>query len=212
MGTGLHGTNSLPVGICTQLYEIYILPRALYGTEAIVLPTDDVSKLEKFQRYTLRCILGLPERTAIAGIYILTGALPMEQQHKIRTLCFLHALLQEETTRAVVICQYIMKDNKSASWVVQAERMLRKHNLPTIKELFMALPPKPVWKRIVKTAAHDYASNKLQEEAGTKSTLRYLAPYHIPRTAQYCLSNAYNPYQVTRANIKSRLLLDVNPL
>ena len=57
-----------------------------------------------------------------------------------------------------------------------------------------------------------YASNKLQEEARTKSTLRYLTPYHIPRTPHYCLSNAYNPYQVTRANIKSRLLLDVYPL
>ena len=130
MGTGLHGTNGLPVGICTHLYEIYILPRALYGTEAIVLSTDDISKLEKFQRYTLRCILGLPERTAIAGIYILTGALPMEQQHEIRTLCFFHALLQEETTRAVVIRQYIMKAKKSASWVVQAERMLESTTSP----------------------------------------------------------------------------------
>ena len=69
MGTGLHGTNGLPVGICTHLYEIYILPRAPYDTEAIVLSTDDISKLEKFQRYTLRCILGLPERTAFAGIH-----------------------------------------------------------------------------------------------------------------------------------------------
>ena len=35
MGAGLHGTNGLPPALCLRVYHTYVLPRMLYGLEAL---------------------------------------------------------------------------------------------------------------------------------------------------------------------------------
>ena len=212
MGAGLHGTNGLPVKISIKLYETYVQTRVLYGIESIKLTKSDVNNLELFHRKTIRSLLGLPERTAIPGLYILSGCTPMIGLIHLRVLTFLLSLLREPTTREVVVRQYVMKDTKSSSWVVEVQDILQKYNLPTIPHLLDNTPSKLAWKQQVKSALHNKISCDIEEEAQEKSTLRYLAPYHTPRATHDSVAHINNSRQVTRANVKTRVLLGVYPL
>ena len=64
----------------------------------------------------------------------------------------------------------------------------------------------------MKSALHNKISCDIEEEAQEKSTLRYLAPYHTPRATHDSVAHINNSRQVTRANVKTRVLLGVYPL
>ena len=212
MGSGLHGLNGLPVGVSMHLYETYVQPRALYGLEALIINDTATKELEIFHRRALRPILGLPERTAIAGLYILSGALPIKYMIHRQALNFLWMQIDNELTGEIILRQYATKKNSSASWVIYIKKLLQKYDLPTIIDLLTDLPSKNQWKRLVKEIIQTHANNEICEAASQRSTLRFLNPEYTPRKQHDCISHVDNPHQVTRANIKSRLLLDVYPL
>ena len=56
------------------------------------------------------------------------------------------------------------------------------------------------------------AIKEIEEEVATKQTLRFLTPYMTPKHPHECVSYIENHRQVTRANIKLRILLGVYPL
>ena len=56
------------------------------------------------------------------------------------------------------------------------------------------------------------AERDIQEEASTKSTLNSLNTAFSYRNVHECLAMVENPNQVTRSNIKCRLLVDVYPI
>jgi hypothetical protein len=62
MGAGLHGTNGLAPSTCREMYIVYVIPRLLYGLEAMILKPKHYQMLEMYHRTTLRQLL--PERTA----------------------------------------------------------------------------------------------------------------------------------------------------
>ena len=90
--------------------------------------------------------------------------------------------------------------------------ILQKYNLPTLPHLLDNTPSKLAWKQQVKSALHNKISCDIEEEAQEKSTLRYLAPYHTPRATHDSVAHINNSRQVTRANVKTRVLLGVYPL
>ena len=212
MGSGLHGTNGLPVKVSLHLYNIYVIPRLLYGIESITLTEKAIRDLEIFQRRALQSILGLPERTACAGLYTLSGAIPIRYQIHIRMLTFLLALLKDGITRSVILRQYTMKHDTSASWVIQAKKILREYKLPTIADLYTNTPAKLPWKKTVKQAIYKQATEEINKEAQERSTLKFLNPSMSTNALHDCVDHVENPRQVTRANIKSRLLVGVYPL
>ena len=212
MGSGLHGTNGLPVKVSLHLYNIYVIPRLLYGIESITLTEKAIRDLEIFQRRALRSILGLSERTACAGLYTLSGAIPIRYQIHIRMLTFLLALLKDGITRSVILRQYTMKHDTSASWVIQAKKILREYKLPTIADLYTNTPAKLPWKKTVKQAIYKQATEEINKEAQERSTLKFLNPSMSTNTLHDCVDHVENPQLVTRANIKSRLLVGVYPL
>jgi hypothetical protein len=77
-GAGLHGFNGLPPTTCLHLYNVYVMPRLIYGIESLNYSTQNVKSLETFHHTCLRNILSLPQRTAIPALHILTGILPIE--------------------------------------------------------------------------------------------------------------------------------------
>ena len=211
-GSGLHGTNGLSVPTSLRLYEVYVMPRALYGLESITLSKSSIHDLEMFHRKTLRCILGLPERTATSALYVISGRIPIERTIHIKILTFLLSLLRNELTNNVVTRQFIMKDKKSSSWVIMAQELLSKYELPSIADLASDPPPKLPWKKRVKEKITEVAIKEIEEEVATKQTLRFLTPYMTPKHPHECVSYIENHRQVTRANIKLRILLGVYPL
>ena len=115
MGPGLHGLNGLPVPVSIHLYETYVLSRATFGLDTIVATTTALEPLEQFHKKAMRSMLGLPERTAIPALYILSGILPIKYTLHIQALKFLLSLMTDVTTREVILRQYIMKTKRSAS-------------------------------------------------------------------------------------------------
>ena len=212
MGSGLHGTNGLPVSVSLHLYDTYVLSRALYGLEAISLTDSAIKDLELFHRKSLRSIIGLPERSAISALHVLSGKLPLRNILHIRILGFLWSLMNSEVTRDVIIRQYAMKKASSASWIVGIKKVLQKYNLPSIYDISCNLPSKTEWKTQVKAAVHTVANAEIAQDATQKSTLRYLNPETRLGVPHRSLEGIDNPFKVTRANIKVRVLIDVYPL
>ena len=212
MGSGLYGMNGLPVAVSLHLYKIYTLPRGLFGLEALNMGKTDIKKMENAHRQFLRRVLGLPERTASAGLYILAGTLPMEYLLHISKLKYLLSLLSSPTTREVVLRQYVMKSYHSHSWVYQTKTLLEKYGLPSIGEIAESTIAKKEWKKKVDNAVFTHATEQIRQEATQKSTLKHINPIITALIPHHCLRDIENPLQVVRANIKSRILMDVYPL
>ena len=135
-GSGMHGTNGLPVSTSLHLYQIYIIPRVIYGLEALVLKKTHLYNLEILQRSIIKSLLGVPKRTAIPALYIITGLHPMEMQVDRKQLIFLLSLIsQDGRLRDLVHRQYVMKKSNSKSWVAQIKKTLARFSLPTVHKL-----------------------------------------------------------------------------
>ena len=63
MGAGFYSGNGLKVGLNGFLWSTFVLPRMIYGLEALLLRKKDFESLEKFQRKSLKQIQGLPDKT-----------------------------------------------------------------------------------------------------------------------------------------------------
>jgi hypothetical protein len=53
MGARLHGMNGISPIISIHIYRIYVIPRLLFGLEAIILKDKHVASLEKYHRKTI---------------------------------------------------------------------------------------------------------------------------------------------------------------
>ncbi len=211
MGSGLHGLNGLPVKTSMRIYNAYIIPRALYGLEALRIPDTAINKLEKFHRYALRSLLGLPKWTAIPALYILSGQLPIQYQIDLKTLNFIHSLITTDHVRDIVLRQYVTKTDKSNSLVIIFKEKLQKYHLPSITDLFVSAPSKSSWKSMTKQAVLREASQHIQQSAEEKSTLTFLNK-QFQRSPHPSTLHVRNSRQVTRANVKLQLLTSTFPL
>ena len=78
--TGLHGCNGLNAKFSHKIYQVYVLPRLLYGLEVLSLNKKQLDELGKFHLEILKNIQSLPTRTANAIVYLLLGALPLKAE------------------------------------------------------------------------------------------------------------------------------------
>ena len=94
----------------------------LYGLE-LLLPTERIINcLEAFQRKFVKEILRLPDNTANAAVYLLSGLLPIEAQIHIQALTFLHTICSQDTNSiewALLVRQISFKSVDSSSWLIQ---------------------------------------------------------------------------------------------
>ena len=212
MGTGFQGCVGLNVETSLHLLDTFVLPRVLYCLEISVLSKKALCDLELFHRKALRSLLGLPERTPNSALYILTGTIPLTYRIHIKTMKFLLSLLSVEHTRDIIMRQYVIKKDSSKSWVVYVQKLLQKYQLPSLCHVLENCPTKAEWKTKVHKAVLAQAERDIQEEASTKSTLNSLNTAFSYRNVHECLAMVENPNQVTRSNIKCRLLVDVYPI
>ena len=144
MGAGLHGLNGLPPLVSMHIYNIYVIPRLVYGLEVIKLSKLDINALEKQHRAFLRNILHLPQRTAIPALHIISAKPPIRSilDQKILSL-FRTSLLTPGILQDIILRQHALKESNSHSWVTSVEKILKTYNLPTIMEIFKEAPSKP---------------------------------------------------------------------
>ena len=208
MGSGMVGRNGLPVMTSIHLYNIYVAPRVTYGLECLCVGMENMRSLETFQRSIMRSILYLPDRTATASFYILTGQKPMEYIIHQKALSFLHSLIKSEgPTRSIIERQYAVKKRNSKSWVIYIKDILQKYSLPSIYDLLQNTPPKVAWKNLVKRAITQKCIDDIKDEASLKSTLKHLNPTMSPKQGHLSITaNIDNQRQISRSNIKIRLL------
>ena len=213
LGCGVHGTNGLPVPTALHMYQIFAVPRVIYGLEALVLSRVHHTNLELFQRRILKSLLGVPQRTAIAALYIISGILPIEYLIDQRHLTFLRTLICEEgRLKNLVARQCIMKKESSKSWVAQIKKSIRHYALPCIPDLLESTPAKVAWKQTVKKAVVSEAKIDIEFEAKQKSTLLFLNPTFCHSKCHNVVCHIRNPREVSRAAIKTQMITGTYPL
>ena len=216
MGAGLYGLNGLNPVVSKRLIDIYILPRLLHTLEAMTLSDPDIQLLEASYRTMLRQIQHLPKSSAKPAIYLLVGALPVEGHIHLRILSLLHRMISQPTTAEyeIVVRQLAMKDLASHSWVSMVRKVLHKYSLPSAYKLLQEPRKKGQWKRQCKEAVNSFWTRKLQTEATSYSTLKYLCIDNCSTTTphhSYLLPNA-DPLLVTMAAVKNKVLIQRYPI
>ena len=78
--TGMHGSNGLNPKVSFKLYQCYVIPRLLFGSESIFILKKHLKLLSDFHMDTLRKLQALPSRTSNAAVLLLLGALPLEAE------------------------------------------------------------------------------------------------------------------------------------
>lgn len=209
MGSGLHGTNGIDPITGYNIYKTYVLPRLLYGLEALPMTTTQINTLEKFHRDTLRHIQSLPQRTAKIAIYLLIGALPIEGEIHRRQLSLLYLLLSAKNSKIKELIQRqpsVNFDNhKSFFYCVM--KTLQQYQLPNISELQNQLPTKLAWKKMVKLKITTYWNQTFITEAETKTSLKYLALNHLQASTPHNIYRTLQPtvLDVRKGHVKARM-------
>ena len=142
MGSGVHGTNGLDSKTTYQIYNTYALPRLLFGLEVLPLKTTHINKLEDFHRKTIRFLKSLPQRTSIAAIYLLMGALPLQADYHKKQLSLLYSLLacENNNIHEIMIRQISVNYDNENSFFTNIRDVLYMYELPTISEFQHQLP------------------------------------------------------------------------
>ena len=78
MGAGFHSVNGLKSSQNAHIWSTFVVPRIVYGLEAVLLIRKEFECLEKFQRQSLRQIQGLPDKTPNGITLALLGILTLE--------------------------------------------------------------------------------------------------------------------------------------
>ena len=210
MGAGLHGTNGLAPSTCREMYIVYVIPRLLYGLEAMILKPKHYQMLEMYHRTTLRQLLSLPERTAIAASYLLMGILPIEGLLDIKQLTLFGTIANKPDSilHQIALRQLATKTLTSNSWFINIMKRCHKYGLPSPHHMIVDPMPRNRWKKLVKSTVLGYWSTKLQLQAKEKSTLKFLAIENMSTSSPSLAVNGIHPNtrDVQRGRTKLRLL------
>lgn len=166
--TGVHGCNGLSAKISHKIYQVYVLPRLLYGLEVLPLSKKLLEELEKFHLETLKNIQSLPTRTANAIVYLLLGALPLKAEIEKKQLGLLHAVVTSENQTLQQFWKRQYAVQHEGSFFRNIQELVERYGLPPPSE--MAHIGKEQWKILIKKTLRCYWTEQLQREAGEKST------------------------------------------
>ena len=136
-GAGMHGFNGLPIKTSLKIYNAYVIPRALFGMEAIQLTEYAKKKLTNIHKYSLRILLGLPDWTGIPALYLLSGQMPILNQLDVKILTFIQSLLAVGPSRSIIMRQYCIKTRVSHSLINSFVEKLHQYHLPSLLDIYL---------------------------------------------------------------------------
>ena len=175
-GAGLHGINGLPALVNLHLYRIYVIPRMLYGLDAVNLSKAQIDELEKYHKNFLRRIQHLPERVASCAVYLLLGELPITAYLHKRVLSLFGIISRNPGTPIydLAVRQLAVKGSSSNSWFIYVSKLFIQYNLGNPINVLEYPLSKEEWKKSVKKGIEDYHFQLLKEDHECKSSLRML--------------------------------------
>jgi hypothetical protein len=212
MGTGLHGSNGIDPRVAVKIYELYALPKLIYGLDVADINKTQLRKLEEFHRGMLRSLQSLPSRTANEAVYLLAGSMPVEGYIHLRMLSLIGAISRSGNTTLAEVAnrQCALKGIDSQSWFKKVEILLLMYGLPSTGTLLKDPVSKVRWKEQVKKAVTQSWSAKLRQDIPSlyMLNLTHTAVGHV----HHCWSNVMPCVKdVRRAAILVKLLTGCYP-
>ena len=140
------------------IWSTFVVPRLLYGPEALFLTKKDIECLERFQRQCLKQIQGLPDKTANTICLALFGILHLEAVlYKNALTTFMNMIrCKGSIENYLALRKIVMKDENDKSWFMYVWETLGLYNYPSIFQLFNNPPSKTEsWKRIMNDAVNN---------------------------------------------------------
>ena len=83
---GVHGVNGLNPTVSVQVLNMQVVPRPLYGLEAVILSKEGITQISQVYRTLLKRYQSLPERAQTPAVHLLSGTLLLEVQLHILSL------------------------------------------------------------------------------------------------------------------------------
>jgi len=210
MAAGLHGENGLDPPTSLHLLKTYVSPVLLYGMEILIPPLKFVQQLELFQKKLLKQILSVPQNTADAAIYILTGFLPIQEQIDIKVLNFYNNIClqdDEQTEKNLARRQLTMKDPNSASWFSDVRKIFWKYDLTTPETILDNPYSKQEWKTIVFKAVSSITKERITSLARLYKSLQHMNVVYTPGRIHPNIDTRNNSVrEINRLSIKMKLL------
>jgi len=137
--TGVHGTNGLNPRTSCKIYQVYVIPRLLYGLETLNLQNKDMATLCSFHLSTLKRLQSLPIRTANSAVYLLLGILPISAELHKRQLSLFHQIAMSENVSIREIAWRQYNAGRPASFFVRIVDILDLYKLPSFIEVKIGL-------------------------------------------------------------------------
>ena len=159
MGAGLHGGGGLKATLGGHIWSTFVIPRLLYGLEALLLKQKDIDSLEKFQRKCLKQVQGIPDNTSNSACLALLGILPIKDILNKSLLNLFVNMIRDESSieYEIALRQVVMKDSPSESIFTYIQSILSHYDLRSVFELLSNPPSKEAWKRLLNCRVHDMA-------------------------------------------------------
>ncbi|VDH99697.1 Hypothetical predicted protein [Mytilus galloprovincialis] len=170
MGAGMHGYNGVNPNIVIKLWNTYVRPRLIFGLDCVTLTRKELDELNFFHKSQLKILQNLPERTADAAIYILSGQMPIEAfLHRQILVNFGNIVRNNDIEKEICIRQLVMKDNTSHSWFIYVNDILSLYEFESIFDILNSIPNRESWKKlcekenrnILETEDNEYGRRKV---------------------------------------------------
>ena len=208
MGSGFHGGGGLKPSQNGYIWSTFVVPRLLYGLEALSHTKKDIECLERFK--CLKQIQGLPDKTANTVCLALLGILPLEVVlHKNALTTFVNMIRHKGTIESdIALRQIVMKNENDKSWFMFVRGILNLYKLPSIFQLISNTPSKSEWKRLLNNTVNQAIESSWDQDIKSKTSLKYINTdslkvgkcHHVWSTVRNSI------HDTRRAQLKCRLL------
>jgi hypothetical protein len=208
---GMHGHDGLSPAVSRKVIEAYVIPRMLYGLEAVTLTQKQINTLEIAYRTMLRQLQALPSKTATEAIYLLMGMYPIEAVLHQRTLSLFGAIarLDNDSFLKTLACRQLsLREVTSKSWFQYVLAVARKYGLDHfIHYSVQVYIPKSDWNRAVLEPIKDFWSRELRLRAIEKSSLHFMdIASHSPRYPSAVWPINANSHGILAASYRAKML------
>ena len=206
---GLHASSGLDLQTALHLIKVYVSPVLLYGLEVILPNQKLLQKLELFQKRILKQTCQLPCNASDAGLYILTGFLPVEAQiHKKALTLFYNICKQKEDSleKQLAKRQLMIKDSKSISWFICIRKLFWLYDLGSPNDLLNCADEPRNWKLHMQSKVNLEWADRLLGQAQHLSSLKHINLLQVDIAHPHLLLTM----PITSAYDANRLLVKMN--
>ena len=181
MPSGLHGEFGLTPHASRKIITSYVLPRLIYGLEALVISRTELSTLERAYKQLLKSLLALREGTADEAVYFLMGLPPVEAELDMRILSIfgnITRLPYDHPLKRIAHRQISLPGKEG--WFKMVIRVAAKYKIDAVLKASLLSPwSKASWKFFFKSVVLNSWLIKMKQNAESKSSLRFMKLEHI---------------------------------